>query len=127
MTESRVDPERFARAVANVIEELRWEKRIPSKRQLAERAGMTHTYLNKRLDGGQPFDVEDLAKVANAFGVGPEDIIEKALQVDYVWTGVEIEASAVTKLLTVAEAREAKRDEMSKPAQKAARKTDGKR
>lgn len=81
MESNPLDPHRFVEAVAEVVETLRWECRITSARKLADAAGMTHTYLNLRLSGRKAFDVEDLARLSGVFGVGPDDIIDRAVAV----------------------------------------------
>lgn len=80
MDASELDPARFALAVASAVDGLRWEKRFRSYRALALKAGMTHTYLNARMSGSTPFNVIDIAALANAFEVTPDDIFERALE-----------------------------------------------
>lgn len=80
MDASELDPARFASAVAAAVDALRWEKRIRSNRALAVQAGMTHTYLNARLNESTPFNVVDIATLANVFDVTPDDIIDRALE-----------------------------------------------
>lgn len=67
--------------MVDVIETMRWERRIKSARALAIKAGMTHTYLNARLAGTTLFNVSDLAALANAFDCDPDDLVERALSV----------------------------------------------
>ncbi|HXH77280.1 helix-turn-helix domain-containing protein [Nocardioides sp.] len=75
-----LDAERFSAAVAEAVENLRWEKRFRSARQLALAASMTHTYLNARLSGSVPFNVADIAALANTFDVRPDFIFDRAFE-----------------------------------------------
>lgn len=75
-----VDPERFAHAVVDVVEELRWGRRIGSVRKLATASGMTHTYLNARMNKTTPMNVEDVARLAAALEVSPDEIVSRAYE-----------------------------------------------
>lgn len=80
MTPKGIDPQRFAEAVADVVEAARWDARIKSVRELADRTdgGMTHTSLNARFNKRTPFNVRDLAIIAPIIGVEPAEILRRA-------------------------------------------------
>ena len=78
MNAAREYAERIADALVDVVEDARWDARIPSIRELASRAGMTHTALNKRMTRTTPFNVRDLAAVAVVLGLHPAELIRRA-------------------------------------------------
>lgn len=78
MKEEATYPQRFADAVAEVVEEARWDARIPSIRELARLSGMTHTALNARAKKSTPYTVKDLAVLAPALKVEPLEIVRRA-------------------------------------------------
>lgn len=79
MNEAREYGERVAAALAEVIEEARWAARIRSANDLAARAGMTHTYLYKRLSGEVTINVRDLGSLAEVLGVGAAELVQRAV------------------------------------------------
>lgn len=70
--------QRIADALVDVVEDARWEARISSVRELARRAGMTHTALNKRMNHETPFSVRDLAAVALVLEIHPAELLRLA-------------------------------------------------
>lgn len=69
---------RVAHALIGVIDQARWDARIGSVRELARRAGMTHTSLNKRMAGEVVFNVRDLTALGQALDVHPGDLLRRA-------------------------------------------------
>jgi transcriptional regulator with XRE-family HTH domain len=63
-----------------VAEEVRaWlARRRISGAELARRIGRSQTFVAKRLDGRQAFDIDDLEMVANVLGIAPEQLITSA-------------------------------------------------
>ncbi|SDC44790.1 helix-turn-helix domain-containing protein [Nocardioides lianchengensis] len=78
MTSPREYAQRVADALVDVIEDARWQARIGSLRDLATRAGMTHTALNKRMRHETPFNVRDLAAVAAVLDIHPAELLTRA-------------------------------------------------
>lgn len=78
MNAAREHGERLAEAMPAVIEEARWAAKIRSPRDLALRAGMTHTYLYKRLSGEVIITVRDLGALGVALGVEPDELLRRA-------------------------------------------------
>ena len=95
-------PERFAAAVADVVEQARWEARIGSIRELAGLSGMTHTALNARKAYKTPYTVRDLAALAPALKIEPVEILRRAR---LLLEAVDAPAGEREKLLTLAERR----------------------
>lgn len=79
MNQPREYGQRLNAAMIEAIDRARWDAKIRSARALAERAGMTHTYLNQRLNGVTPFTVRDLGAIAYALGVTPDDLLMAAI------------------------------------------------
>lgn len=79
MENVRAHAQRIADALVDVIETARWDARISSLRGLAARAQMTHTALNARMRRETPFNVRDLAAVAAALGVEPNELLRRAV------------------------------------------------
>lgn len=79
MNEAREYGERINKAMIQVVEQARWDKRFRSARALADAAGMTHTYLNQRLNGTTNFSVRDLGALAHALGVPIGELLDRAL------------------------------------------------
>lgn len=71
-------PERFAAAVAEVVEQARWDARIGSIRELARLSGMTHTALNARANNQTPYTVRDLAALAPHLKLEPAEVLKRA-------------------------------------------------
>lgn len=77
MNDAREYGERLNAAMIKVIEEARWEKKLRSARALAEAAGMTHTYLNQRLNGSVAFNVRDLGALGEALGIPAGELMSR--------------------------------------------------
>lgn len=89
MNEAREQGELLAAALAEVVEQARWEAKIRSPHDLAIRAGMTHTALYKRLSGEVKINARDLGALAYALGVSPAELVERAQEVvasNSVWS-----------------------------------------
>lgn len=69
MNQARDYGEALNAAMIEVIEQARWEQKVRSIRALAEKAGMTHTYLNARLNGATPFSMRDLGALSYALDI----------------------------------------------------------
>ena len=78
MNEAREQGERLADAMIEVISQARWEAKIKSVRELARRAGMSHTALNSRLHGVAKFDTRDIGSLGLVLGLTPVELIERA-------------------------------------------------
>lgn len=50
-------------------------RRQMSQRELAEKLGMSKSGLNRRVAGVQPWDLDELDKLANLFGMAPRDLL----------------------------------------------------
>lgn len=63
-----------------VAEEVRvWlARRKMSGAELARRLGRSQTFIAKRLDGRQAFDVDDLEQVGHILGVSAADLISRS-------------------------------------------------
>lgn len=75
---------RFSEAVVQEIWNEMGRQRITSLRELARRAGMTHTAINVRMNGDSrtgkqvTINVRDLAAIGNALSVGPAELVGRA-------------------------------------------------
>lgn len=75
---------RFSEAVVQEIWNEMGRQRITSLRELARRAGMTHTSINVRMNGDSrtgkqvTLNVRDLAAIGNALGVEPGRLVDRA-------------------------------------------------
>ena len=78
MNAARDQGERLATAVIEVVERARWDARIRSVRDLAIQAGMTHTYLYKRMAGKVTMTVRDLGALGAALGIEPAELVRRA-------------------------------------------------
>lgn len=78
--------QRFSEAVVQEIWNEMGRQRIRSLRELARRAGMTHTSLNARMGidsrTGKPvvLNVRDIAAIGDALGVEPGALIKRAFE-----------------------------------------------
>lgn len=50
-----------------------------SQRELAERIGMSHASLSRRMTGAQPWDLNELDKIAGLFGMTIRDLLPAAV------------------------------------------------
>lgn len=64
---------------ASVAEEIRalLGRRNMSKLQLAQRIDRSHTYMWRRLSGEVAFDLDDLERIADVFGVKVGDLVPR--------------------------------------------------
>ncbi|WP_040319997.1 helix-turn-helix domain-containing protein [Aeromicrobium marinum] len=101
MNASRDHALRVAQELIGVIDQARWDARIGSVRELARRAGMTHTSLNKRMSGEVVFNVRDLAALGAAVGVHPAELITRAVDAALAGNVVQLHPEPSYDPLTV--------------------------
>lgn len=80
MSETRAHAQRVAEELIAVIDQARWDARIASVRELARKADMTHTSLNKRMSGEVVFTVRDLVALGAALGVSSAELLRRAIE-----------------------------------------------
>jgi transcriptional regulator with XRE-family HTH domain len=63
----------------SVAEEIRvlLARRMMSASELGRRVGMTQPYISRRLTGETAFDIDDLAKIADALGVEVAELLPR--------------------------------------------------
>lgn len=68
-----------AAELPRVISDARHDARIDSLRDLARRAGMSHTYLNARMREGWKFTAADIVALGEVMGVGAVELLRRAV------------------------------------------------
>lgn len=69
----------LGQAVANEVARLKKNAGM-SNRELAKRIGVTHPYIGDRLSHAKPFDLNDVARIAEVFGITPVELLTQAEQ-----------------------------------------------
>lgn len=97
MDNVRAHAQRVADALVDVVDSARWEARISSIRDLAARAEMTHTALNKRMRRETPFNVRDLAAIGRALEIEPNELLRRAVAKVAAENGVTAELGSASE------------------------------